>query len=88
MTKALKAKIIDLTAKNKNLRRTILAMKSQLDKKQEGVSAQDFVDMRLRAQKAELALEAMTSATTNNQISFSNRQHRFIETVKAAIDNF
>ncbi len=57
----------------------------EISDNENNVSMQDFQDMRLRAQKAELALDAMTQANINSGIQNNMRRAISREDVKTEL---
>lgn len=72
-------------AEIKKLRSHIIDLRSQIYQNENNVSAQDFVDMRLRAQKAELALEAIRQADIDSRIKINMRNATEKEDIKNSI---
>ena len=69
----------------KDLDLIISELRSQLYQNENSVSVQDFADMRLRAQKAELALEAIRQADIDSRIKINMRNASEKEDIKTSI---
>lgn len=68
-----------------NLKSKISELTSEIIQNENTVSVQDFADMRLRAQKAELALEAIRQADIDSRIKINMRNATEKEDIKNSI---
>lgn len=63
-------------------------LRSSLSQNENNVSAQDFADMRLRAQKAELALEANIQANIDRGIANNTKRHNLLKDIEVLIQKY
>jgi len=63
-------------------------LRFNLSQNENNVSAQDFADMRLRAQKAELALEANIQANIDRGIANNTKRHNLLKDIEALIQKY
>jgi len=83
--KELKAKIAELITYSKQLELIVSEKNKEIS---ELIEPQAFFDMRLRAQKAELALEALTLAQANNLVSTNLKKYTIFEEIKTLLEKF
>ena len=63
-------------------------VKLTIIRNENNVSAQDFANMRLRAQKAELALEANIQANIDRGITDNTKRHNLLKNIEALIQKY
>lgn len=81
-------RIKTLTSKNKKLNKENKELKLIVSQNENNVSIKEFVDMRFRAQKAELALEALALANVDNQVTTNMKKYKILEEVKTLLEKF